>query len=225
LLGCTFRFRRRNTQTHPLSRIGWNLTLEYAISGSAVARGWAGYVASLFKVFGAELPYWLHNWVPSETIRGYLSFSILAYVITTVCTVILLFGAKKSSLFNKIITVVNLSVILFVIILGSIHVDRSNWTPFFPFGFTGVFQGAGTVFFSYIGFDSVTTLASESKNPKRDLPIGIIGTLVLATVVYVAVSLGMKSLCQRWYSRPDSSSSSGDWHSAVLHLKRGCSPR
>lgn len=121
---------------------------------------------------------------------GIFSFSPLALVIVILCTTVLLLGAKKSAWFNKIITLLNLSVIVFVIVLGSTKVNKDNWHNFFPFGFQGVFQGAGTIFFSYIGFDSVTTLASESANPKRDLPLGIILTLGIATALYVAVSLG-----------------------------------
>jgi APA family basic amino acid/polyamine antiporter len=164
--------------------------LEYAISGSAVARGWASYVHNFFHVVGVELPFWMDNYMPFEKLVGIFSFSPLALVIVIGCSAVLLLGAKKSAWFNKIITLVNLAVIIFVIALGSTKVNKENWNNFFPFGFQGIFQGAGTIFFSYIGFDSVTTLASESANPKRDLPLGIIVTLGVATALYVAVSLG-----------------------------------
>lgn len=110
-------------------------------------------------------------------------------MIIVICTGILLLGAKESAWFNKIITVLNIGVLLFIIIVGSTRVDTANWENFFPFGVKGVFQGAGQVFFAYIGFDSVTTLASESANPKRDLPLGVILTLIIATSLYIAVSL------------------------------------
>lgn len=110
-------------------------------------------------------------------------------VIILICTAILLVGAKESALFNRIITVLNLAVLLFIIVVGGTRVQTANWSNFFPFGVRGVFQGAGQVFFAYIGFDSVTTLASESANPKRDLPLGVIVTLIIATALYIAVSL------------------------------------
>lgn len=111
-------------------------------------------------------------------------------MIIIACTLILVLGAKESSLFNMIITIFNICLIIFIIILGSTHVDTDNYTPFFPTGMQGMFVGAGMVFFSYIGFDAVTTLAGEVKNPKRDMPIGIVGTLLIATVLYIGVSIG-----------------------------------
>lgn len=102
------------------------------------------------------------------------------------CAAVLLIGARESSTFNVIMTVFNIGVILFVIVLGSIYVDTANWKPFTPFGFRNVFVGTGKVFFAYIGFDSVTTLAGEVKNPKRDMPIGVVGTLLIATTLYIA---------------------------------------
>lgn len=192
--------------------IGWCLTLEYAISASAVARGWAGNFCQLaFPNDGC--PAWLNGWSPpselvssasgssgSGSAEPVISTSLLSVLIIWACIVILIVGAKESSTFNVIMTFWNLAVILFVIILGSFHITKSNWHPqkvggepgetsYLPNGMNGVFVGAGTVFFSYIGFDSVTTLAAEVKNPKRDMPLGIIGTLGVATILYVAASL------------------------------------
>jgi len=165
--------------------IGWNLTLEYSISASAVARGWAGYVAKLFAIFGLDLP----DYVSGYPVNSLINISPLAVVIIALCTLILAFGVKDSARFNLVMTVINVSTILFIIITGALYVDTRNWEPFFPFGLKGAFAGAGTVFFSYIGFDSVTTLAGEVERPGRDLPLGIVGTLLIATVLYVAVSL------------------------------------
>eukprot|EP01113_Clastostelium_recurvatum_P022256 TRINITY_DN2650_c0_g1_i1.p1 TRINITY_DN2650_c0_g1~~TRINITY_DN2650_c0_g1_i1.p1 ORF type:complete len:593 (+),score=86.29 TRINITY_DN2650_c0_g1_i1:133-1779(+) len=167
--------------------IGWNLTLEYCISASAVARGWSSYFQKLIEAFGGELPWWIAD----QAFKGtdLFSFSPLSALIIALCTVVLLFGVKDSARFNMVMTIINISTILFVIILGAFHVNTDNWHPFLPFGINGSFAGAAVVFFSYIGFDSVTTLAGEVENPTRDLPIGIVGTLMIASVLYVGVSL------------------------------------
>ncbi|KAN0008793.1 hypothetical protein ACTFIU_002086 [Dictyostelium citrinum] len=170
--------------------VGWNLTLEYAISASAVARGWVGYFQVIFKIFGKDAPEWINGY----SINEWININPVAPVIIVICTIILVFGIKDSARFNMAITAINLLTITFFIILGSIHVDRSNWTPFLPFGMTGVFSGCSVVFFSYVGFDSVTTLAGEVKNPKRDLPIGIVGTLVIATTLYIGVTLVLSGM-------------------------------
>eukprot|EP01114_Cavostelium_apophysatum_P021646 TRINITY_DN7614_c0_g1_i2.p1 TRINITY_DN7614_c0_g1~~TRINITY_DN7614_c0_g1_i2.p1 ORF type:complete len:354 (+),score=18.59 TRINITY_DN7614_c0_g1_i2:147-1208(+) len=165
--------------------VGWNLTLEYTISASAVAGGWNSYFVAALKSFGAHVP----TWIEGTVVNKYIVITPFAALICLICTGILLLGMKESARFNIIITVVNIIVILFFIIAGSFWVEPTNWTPFFPYGFSGTLTGVGQVFFSYIGFDSVTTLAGECKRPKRNLPIGIIGTLIIVTVFYVAVSL------------------------------------
>ncbi|KAF2075123.1 hypothetical protein CYY_003558 [Polysphondylium violaceum] len=170
--------------------VGWNLTLEYAISASAVARGWAGYFQEIFVIFGHEAP----EWITGISINSFINISPLAPIIIIICTIILVFGIKDSSRFNVIITMINIITILFFIITGSIYIDVKNWTPFLPFGMKGVFQGCSIIFFSYVGFDSVTTLAGEVKNPKRDLPIGIVGTLVIATTLYIGVTLVLSGM-------------------------------
>eukprot|EP01117_Protostelium_nocturnum_P009508 TRINITY_DN3394_c0_g1_i1.p1 TRINITY_DN3394_c0_g1~~TRINITY_DN3394_c0_g1_i1.p1 ORF type:complete len:573 (+),score=110.26 TRINITY_DN3394_c0_g1_i1:100-1818(+) len=167
--------------------IGWNLTLEYAISASAVAGGWTTYFTFAVESLGGKLPYWLET----RTINAYISISPLSFLIIILCTLVLLFGMKESATFNLVVTIINILIILFFIIFGAFHVDKSNlaWDNFFPYGVNGTWRGVGIVFFSYIGFDSVSTLAAEVKKPKRDLPIGIIGTLLIVTLFYVAVSL------------------------------------
>ncbi len=114
--------------------VGWNLTLEYAISASAVARGWAGYFVSALQSFGVNPPLWLYNY----ELVSFLVLSPLAAIICILCTIVLLFGIKESARFNLIITILNIGILFFVIILGSFHVHRSNWNPFMPFGFAGV---------------------------------------------------------------------------------------
>ncbi|EFA80265.1 putative cationic amino acid transporter [Heterostelium album PN500] len=165
--------------------IGWNLTLEYAISASAVARGWSGYFSNFFTVFNTTTP----EFVLGYGVDSVFNIQPLAPVIIIICTVILAFGVKDSARFNMAITSLNMITIFFFIIFGSFFIDTSNWSPFLPFGFNGVFQGCSKIFFSYVGFDSVTTLSGEVKNPKRDLPLGIVITLIIATVLYCLVSL------------------------------------
>jgi len=165
--------------------VGWNLTLEYAISASAVASGWSSYFVQALESVGVKVPGWLVGF----QLYDFLYLTPLAAMIVLLCTIILLFGMKESATFNVIMTVVNLGVIFFFIIAGAFHVKPANWKPFLPYGIAGTWSGVGKVFFSYIGFDSVSTLAGEVKKPERDLPIGIVGTLLLVTGLYVVVSL------------------------------------
>eukprot|EP01104_Vermistella_antarctica_P009847 TRINITY_DN257_c0_g6_i1.p1 TRINITY_DN257_c0_g6~~TRINITY_DN257_c0_g6_i1.p1 ORF type:complete len:620 (+),score=131.42 TRINITY_DN257_c0_g6_i1:192-2051(+) len=187
--------------------IGWNLTLEYAISASAVARSWATYLVqflenSFLKVPGKYLPDWLYDQKVNCTcgadictkfdlnsVCDVFDIGVLSVVIIVLCTFVIIFGVKESATFNAVVTTINVSCILFIIGLGSFYVDTSNWKPFAPEGITAIMTGSGTLFFSYIGFDSVSTLAGEVKNPQRDLPIGIVGTLLISTTLYVAVTL------------------------------------
>eukprot|EP01027_Heterolobosea_sp_BB2_P016803 GEZU01023873.1.p1 GENE.GEZU01023873.1~~GEZU01023873.1.p1 ORF type:complete len:480 (-),score=170.02 GEZU01023873.1:76-1515(-) len=183
--------------------IGWNLTLEYSIGASAVARGWSGYFIHIFKDFNVTVPTWVYgyNWWK-------FSFSPLSAAIIILCTIILLFGVKNSARVNMIITIVNIGLITFITIYGAFFVNKDNWKPFFPYGGAGAFRGASTVFFSYIGFDSVTTLAEEVAKPQRDLPIGIIGTLGIATGMYVAVSLVLTGMVKYSLLDPNAALSS-----------------
>lgn len=130
--------------------IGWNLTLEYGISASAVARGWASYVAQLFQDLGAPLPTWLHG---AEVLGTRLS--LLAVLIIAACTVVLLLGVKESARFNFVMTIINVTIILFIIIVGATYVEADNLTPLVreDKGLAGIVTAAGIVFFSYVGFD------------------------------------------------------------------------
>ena len=169
--------------------IGWNLTLEYGIAASAIARGWAGYCHYFLENVGVPVPRWLYD-VPIAAGRG-VTFhgSPLALVILAACTLVLLPGAKASSRLNVVMTACNLVLILFIVVAGASAVNRDNWHPFAPHGMQGIAAGAGFVFFSYVGFDTVCTLAEELENPQRDLPRAILGSLGIVTALYVVVCL------------------------------------
>lgn len=163
--------------------VGWNLILEYSVGASAVAGGWSAYTVGLLKTAGAELPPALTA-VPAE--GGFVNLP--AVLITLFLTYLLVLGIKESTTVNKVLVGVKFIAIFVFLLLAGPKVDVTNWTPFMPFGFAGVSAGAAVIFFAYLGFDSVATAAEETKNPTRDMPIGIIGSLIVCTVLYVAVS-------------------------------------
>ena len=170
------------------TRIGWNLTLEYCISSAAIARSWGDYFIYMWTQYDLYPPEWL-----SEIPCGITSLSPAAAIIVILCTIVMLFGISTSSTFNVIITILNIGILTFFIGVGATRVAPSNWvyqdSTFVPYGAASLFAGAGTVFFSYLGFDMVSSLAEETKNPQKNLPRGIIGSLGIAAVVYVAVGL------------------------------------
>eukprot|EP01102_Stenamoeba_stenopodia_P010350 TRINITY_DN3108_c0_g1_i1.p1 TRINITY_DN3108_c0_g1~~TRINITY_DN3108_c0_g1_i1.p1 ORF type:complete len:620 (+),score=49.40 TRINITY_DN3108_c0_g1_i1:325-2184(+) len=166
--------------------IGWCITLEYAISASAIARSWSSTFMRLVWPSG-DGPLWLDGYEPVED--GIISFSLLSVVVIIVCSVIMISGVKQSAKFTVCITAWNILIILFIIVVGSFQVDTRNWRPFAPNGFQGIITGAGTVFFSYIGFDCVTSLAAEVKKPQNDMPVAIIGTLSIASFLYIGTAL------------------------------------
>ena len=168
--------------------VGWNLTLEYGMSASVVARGFADYLVSFLQAIGYKAPFWMNN-IPLDIPFTSKNGSVLASLIVLVCTGALLMGASESARLNVIITILNMALILFIVVAGFSEVDTANYTPFFSNGAGGVMTGAGFVFFSYVGFDCICILAEELKNPKKDLPIAIVGTLMVVAVLYVAVSL------------------------------------
>lgn len=165
--------------------IGWDLFLEYSVAVAAVAIGWSGYVVNLLQEVGITLPAALVN--PPGVAGGLINLP--AVLIITAITALLIIGVKESARINTVIVVVKVAVILLFLYLGFSHIDPANWNPFLPFGWGGVVTGAAIVFFAYIGFDAVSTTAEEVRNPQRDLPIGLLGSLLIATVLYVAVSL------------------------------------
>lgn len=181
--------------------IGWDLVLEYALAGTTVAIGWSGYVVSFLNDLGIHIPaHWQAARGTVVTLAdGTTTTAILnlpAVFIIAVVTTLLVVGIKESASANNVIVFIKLTVVLLFIILAAPHVNPDNWHPFIPpntgsrehFGFSGVVAGAAIVFFAYIGFDAVSTAAQEAKNPQRDMPIGILGSLVICTVLYIVVS-------------------------------------
>lgn len=163
--------------------IGWDLILEYAVAIGAVAIGWSGYVVNLLKNIGVNLPPSLIN---SPYDGGIVNLP--AMLIIGIISILLIIGVKESAKFNNIIVAVKIGIIFLFIFLAVGHVKPANWTPFMPYGFNGVLQGAAYVFFAYIGFDAVSTAAEEVKSPQKDLPKGIIASLLICTVLYIVVS-------------------------------------
>jgi APA family basic amino acid/polyamine antiporter len=184
--------------------IGWDLILEYLVAASAVSVGWSGYVvAFLHDTFGVDLP---KAWIGAPVLWSEkqqhfeLTGAIVnlpAVLVVLAVTALLVRGVKESARFNTIIVFMKVTVVLLFIAFAARFVNTDNWHPFVPanegpfgrFGASGVLQGATMVFFAYIGFDAVSTAAQESRNPQRDLPIGILVSLAICTVLYIAVSL------------------------------------
>lgn len=163
--------------------IGWDLIAEYAFAISAVAIGWSGYIVNLLSAVGIKLP---HSITAAPHEGGIVN---LPAILIIVCiTGLLLAGVKQSANVNNIIVAIKVVVVLLFIVLGISHVKPSNWVPFMPYGFGGVISGASVIFFAYIGFDAVSTAAEEVKNPQKDLPKGIIGSLLICTILYIVVS-------------------------------------
>ena len=187
--------------------IGWDLILEYALGAATVAVGWSGNLVTLLRQFGVQFPPALSaapgTLVPvtgGEAVTAV--FNLPAVIITALVTVLLVIGIKESANVNNVIVVIKISVVLMVIAAGAIFFNTRNFTPFIPentgtfgeYGVSGIFRGAAVIFFAYIGFDAVSTSAQEAKDPQRDMPVGIIGSLAICTVLYVLVSVAMISL-------------------------------
>lgn len=164
--------------------IGWDLILEYAVAIAAVAIGWSGYIVNLLSSIGINLPKQIIN---APGVNGGV-INLPAILIIAVITGLLIIGVKESTTVNNIMVGIKLVVVLLFIILGVTHIKPANWTPFMPYGWKGVFQGASIIFFAYIGFDAVSTAAEEVKNPQKDLPRGIILSLIICTILYIVVS-------------------------------------
>jgi APA family basic amino acid/polyamine antiporter len=161
--------------------IGWDLILEYAVGSMTVAIGWSGYMQRLMLGFGMELPASLAAAPPAGVIN------LPAVIIVLLIMVLLVVGIRESARFNAAMVATKLAAVLFFLAAGATFVKPENWTPFVPYGVPGVMAAAAVVFFAYIGFDAVSTTAEEAKNPQRDLPIGIIASLLICTVLYLAV--------------------------------------
>jgi APA family basic amino acid/polyamine antiporter len=186
--------------------IGWDLMLEYAVGNVAVAISWGDYFNSLVRSVGVNFPAWLTTGYRTallssnpdvsglmNTAPNILGIPILinlpAFAIVMLITWLLLRGARESATANTIMVVIKLVVLALFIAVGVTHLTPANYTPFAPNGFTGIHQGAAIVFFAYIGFDAISTAAEETKNPQRNLPIGILGGLAICTVIYVIVGI------------------------------------
>jgi len=169
--------------------IGWDLILEYAVSNMAVAVGFSAYIKDLFAGFGMNIPIELGT--PAYTPDGgwTLHFNLVGFVIVMILTVLLVRGIKESARANTIMVGVKLTAILLFVFIASKYIHPEHWHPFMPNGWQGVMTGGAIVFFTYIGFDSVSTAAEECKNPKRDLPLGILLSLLVCTILYVSVAV------------------------------------
>ncbi|MBI3396329.1 MAG: amino acid permease, partial [Spirochaetia bacterium] len=198
--------------------IGWDLVLEYLFASSAVAVGWSGYVISLLHDFGITLPCELTQ-APfvyaaravagcsasvspaAAGVTGWVAtgswVNLPAVFVVFAVTILLIIGIRETASFNNVMVILKLAVIVAFISFGAFYINSDNWVPFVPentgnfgeFGWSGVLRGAGVIFFAYIGFDAVSTAAQEAKNPQRDMPIGILGSLAICMALYILVSL------------------------------------
>jgi APA family basic amino acid/polyamine antiporter len=190
--------------------IGWDLILEYAVGNMAVAVGWSGYFVRLCgSLFNLKFPLWLVSDYKTATttvaqggdalanysstalpvIAGHtIAVNLPAILIVAAVTTLLIYGIRESARTNTTIVIIKVAVVVFVISFGAFLVHPTNWHPFFPSGIGGVMSGAAIVFFAFIGFDAVSTTAEETKNPQRDMPIGIIASLIICTILYVAMA-------------------------------------
>ena len=199
--------------------IGWDLVLEYAMGAATVGVGWSGYFVSFLDYFGIHLPTVLTSaplrWCNEADVANAAAacsqvgwnrtgsfFNLPAVLIVLLASTILVIGIRESARANNIMVILKLAVVVLFIIFGLQYVNADNWKPFIPpntgtfgeFGWSGVFRGAGLIFFAYIGFDVVSTAAQESRNPQKDMPIGILGSLVICTLLYVLVALVLTGL-------------------------------
>ncbi|MGH7908187.1 MAG: amino acid permease, partial [Candidatus Binataceae bacterium] len=165
--------------------VGWDLVLEYAVASAAVAVGWSGYLRMILNGLGIHLPLALTH--APGSVPGAI-IDLPALIIVLIVTAILYVGISESARFNSIIVAVKLIVIGIVIVVGAFYIRPKNWTPFVPFGWSGIMKGAAIIFLAYIGFDAVSTAAEEVVDPKRDLPIGILASLFVCTLLYVLVA-------------------------------------
>jgi APA family basic amino acid/polyamine antiporter len=173
--------------------IGWDLILEYLLTSSTVSVGWSGYFQKLLAGFGLHLPPALTS-APGNPDVPEGIFNLPAFLIILLITWMLSRGIKESTRVNNIMVAVKVAVVLLFIAVGAWYVEPANWSPFMPFGWQGVFSGAAFVFFAYIGFDAVATAAEEVRNPQKDMPIGILASLGICTVLYIVVSALMTGI-------------------------------
>jgi basic amino acid/polyamine antiporter, APA family len=193
--------------------IGWDLVLEYAAGAATVGVGWSGHFVSLLRLFGLQLPPQLTNaptqWCTAGQVASMVAgcvhsglvltgaiVNLPAVAIVVLMSTILVIGIKESATVNNYIVALKLTIILLIVCVGLGHINTANWHPFVApntgewgtYGWSGILRGAGLVFFAYIGFDAVSTAAQEARNPQKDLPVGILGSLAVCTILYVVVS-------------------------------------
>ena len=188
--------------------IGWDLIIEYAVGNIAVAISWANYFKTLvagihipgIAPHGIIIPDWISmDYRTAAKVPGVLDsaphpfgfpivFNVLAVAIVTLITIVLIWGIRESARFNAVMVGIKILVLTFFIVVGFTYVQPANWRPFSPNGFGGISAGAAIVFFAYIGFDAVSTVAEETRNPRRNLPIGIIASLIICTIFYAVVA-------------------------------------
>lgn len=180
--------------------IGWILILEYLFACSSVAVGWSGYMMSLCEGWGVHIPWHLSYATFDHTEEGWVMtgslFNFPAVFIVTLVTSLLIGGIKQSAFINNVIVVIKVGVILLFIGFGLSYIDLGNWSPYVPqntgefgnFGWSGILRGAGVVFYAYLGFDALSTAAQEAKNPQKDMPKGILISLLVCAVLYIAVT-------------------------------------
>lgn len=169
--------------------IGWDLILEYAVSNVAVAVGFGGYLKAQIAQFGWNIP---DKWSSPVWAGGSWSgayFNVPAFLVVFVLTVLLVWGIRESAEANNVMVVIKIGAILTFLVVGGMLVNNSNWHPFAPSGFGGIISGGAIIFFTYIGFDSVSTAAEEARSPQRDIPFGIIASLIVCTILYIGVAL------------------------------------
>jgi len=181
--------------------IGWNLVLEYLACSSTVAVGWSGYFGNFLASYGLHIPIAFASAPIAGNAFGAITltgtyFNLPAVVIVGLVSVFLILGVKTSANFNNVMVAIKLAIVLAVIVVGFVYIVPANHTPFIPpntgelghFGWTGIFRATGVIFFAYIGFDAVSVAAQEAKNPQRDIPIGILGSLAICTALYMLMS-------------------------------------
>ena len=201
--------------------VGWALLLEYGLAAASVATGWSSYLSAFLEGFNITIPKAISG--PFNPADGtYVNVPAIAIVLAI--ALLLTRGIQESAKLNKIMVFIKVGVILLFIGVGIFYVEPANWQPFMPFGINGVMSGAAIVFFAYLGFDAVSAAAEEVKNPQRNLPIGIIGSLLICTLLYIAVSLvltGMVSYTRLNVSDPVSFAMQLvhlDWVAGVISL-------
>ncbi len=197
--GSTYSYTYAAFGVFPAWFIGWDLLLEYLFAASAVAVGWSGYAVSLLASAGIQVPNSLAN-PPFGSGAGVVNLP--AIVIVAATTLLLVVGMRQSARANNTMVVIKMVVLLLFVAVGAFHIATQNWHPFLPantghfgdFGVSGLLQGAGVVFFAYVGFDAVSTAAAEARNPQRTVPFGLMATVLISTVLYVAIGLVMTGM-------------------------------